>query len=187
MSSSQLNAAIRELTPRQRLAFSLLLAERMVPNLELYCAATEQDSGPVRKALEALWALAIGDRKTMGEHWCDRLDSYVDSLGDGDQAGAVASRHAALAVRCALDLAIEGEIDSAVEVSRLSRDDVRLFLEGQLGDQLVLRDQPLMQEEFEIQQALVEAAADCRDRDALLALRQELREVGVTNLGIAWG
>lgn len=185
MSSARLNADIRALAPRARLAFALLLCERMLPNLQLYCAATAQLVGPAPNALEALWALAIGERKTIGEHWGERLDQFLDEFDDGDSAGAVASRHAVMAIRCALDLALEGEGDGAIEVSRLSRDDVRLFLEAQHGEQLVLRDQPLMQDEFAVQQALVEALNEAHSRDALLALRQELREVGVSNLGIS--
>lgn len=185
MSSAQLNQRVRDLAPRAQLSFTLLLCERMVPNLELYADLTGLDAGTARSALEALWAVALGDKKQIGEHWCDKVDELLDQLDDGDSCGALAALHGAMAVRCALDLVTQNDHESAIDVSRLSRDDVRQFLIAQFGEDVVLRDQPLMQDEFAIQDTLLEALSAPLDRDDLLALRAELREVGVTNLGIA--
>ena len=139
MSSAHLNAAIRALTKGQRLTFSLLLAERMVPNLELYASASGQPPGPPRGALEALWALALGERKSVGEQWGDKLDNHLDSLDGDNNLGALASRNATLAVRCCLDLALEDDAECALMVSRLSRDDVRQFLQAQQDETLALQ------------------------------------------------
>lgn len=185
MSSARLNAAIRALGKGQRLTFSLLLAERMLPNLELYAAASEQPPGPARGALEALWALALGEHKSVGEQWGEKLDSHLDSLDGDDNLGALASRNATLAVRCCLDLALEGDAECALMVSRLSRDDVRQFLQAQQDEPLELREQPLMQDEFAVQEALLTALADCPDAASWRELRQELRGEAVTNLGIS--
>jgi uncharacterized protein len=185
MSSAVLNATIRALGKSQRLTFCLLLAERMVPNLELYAAANEQPAGPARGALEALWALALGERKSVGEQWGEKLDSYLDSLDDDDNLGAVVSRNATLAVRCCLDLALEGDMECALMVSRISRDDVRQFLQAQHDEPLNLREQPLMQDEFAVQEALLTALAELNDATAWRELRQELRAEAVTNLGIS--
>jgi uncharacterized protein len=84
--------------------------------------------------------------------------------------------------------------EAVLEVSRISKAGVRAFVEMTEGEEdasrlaKLVREHPLMADENDFQDAVLEAAESQQlDRDALKALRRLGRNEGVSNLGLEAG
>ncbi|MCA1768689.1 MAG: YjaG family protein [Halomonas sp.] len=188
---------LQELEPRSQQAFMAALCERLLPNYGFYCqalnAGTPDQGNPqaLRAILDLVWErLAVRDAKIDFALQAEKLAALAPPAGD-DSFGARRASEALSALSALLDT-LQGEAPEAVlEVSKTSRGGVRAFIELTEGEEdgerlaALVRDHPLMADENDFQDAVLEAVDEPLGRDELKALRRLGRNDGVSNLGLS--
>lgn len=182
---------LQALPPRRQQAFMAALCERLLPNYALYAETTGHGEVKALRAVLALvWErLAVKEARIDFERQAEKLADLEPPAGD-DSFGARRALEAVVAVSALLDT-LRGEAPEAVlEVSRTSRGGVRAFIELTEGEEdaeklaALVREHPLMIDENDFQDAVLEAVEGELDRDGLKALRRLGRNEGVSNLGL---
>jgi uncharacterized protein len=182
---------------RQQQAFMAALCERLLPNYVFYCQAlnaqTDGHGNPqtLRAILDLVWErLAVKGAKIDFTLQAEKL-AELEPPADDDSFGARRALEAVVALSALLDT-LRGEAPEAVlEVSRASKGGVRAFIELTEGEEdarrlaALVREHPLMKEENDFQDAVLEAVETRLDREALKALRRLGRNDGVSNLGLS--
>lgn len=187
-------ARLRRLSRRQQLAFMAALCERLMPNYALYAQMTERgDTHGLRVILDLVWeALQVREARIDFARQAEKL-AELEPPEDDDSFGARRAVETVVALSALLD-AVQGEApEVALEVSQVSRNGVQAFIEMTEGrdeddaerNAARLRAHPLMDEEHDFQQAVLEAAEGELGRDALKALRRLGRNEGFSNLGLS--
>ncbi|MDX1464770.1 MAG: YjaG family protein [Halomonas sp.] len=184
---------LQRLEPRRQQAFMAALCERLLPNYGLYAATTgEGDPHGLRVILDLVWEqLAVKEARIDFDRQAEKL-AELEPPAEDDSFGARRALEAVVALSAILDT-LRGEASEAVlEVSRASRSGVRAFIELTEGEDddtrlaALVRDHPLMTDENDFQDAVLEAVeAGPLDREALKALRRLGRNDGVSNLGLS--
>lgn len=189
---------LQELEPRSRQAFMAALCERLLPNYGFYCQALgaqgTEHANPqaLRAILDLVWErLAVKEAKIDFALQAEKLAPLAPSAED-DSFGARRAAEAVAALSALLDT-LQGEAPEAVlEVSKASRGGVRAFIELTEGEEdgqrlaELVRDHPLMADENDFQDAVLEAVEGVTlGREELKALRRLGRNDGVSNLGLS--
>ncbi len=184
---------LQRLEPRRQQAFMAALCERLLPNYALYAqTAGHGDPQGLRAVLDLVWEqLTVKGARIDFERQAEKLAALEPPAAD-DSFGARRATEAVVALSALLDT-LQGEAPEAVlEVSKASRGGVRAFIElteGEEDDQrlaALVREHPLMADENDFQDAVLEAVGEgALDRDALRALRRLGRNEGVSNLGLS--
>ena len=193
-SAAGFKARLGNLNRRQQLAFMAALCERLMPNYTLYAQMTEQgDAQGLRVILDLVWeALLVRDARIDFARQAEKL-AEMEPPADDDSFGARRAVETVVALSALLD-ALQGEAaDASHEVSQVSRNGVQAFIEMTEGSDeddaernaTRIRQHPLMNEEFDFQQAVLERAERELERDTLKALRRFGRNNGVSNLGLS--
>ncbi|SHL18868.1 YjaG family protein [Halomonas caseinilytica] len=182
---------LQALPLRGQQAFMAALCERLVPNYALYAETTGHgDVKALRAVLDLVWErLSVKDVRIDFDRQAEKL-AELEPPEEDDSFGARRALEAVVAVSALLDTLRGESPDSVLEVSRTSRGGVRAFIELTEGEEdagklaALTREHPLMREENDFQDAVLEAAQGHLDRDALKALRRLGRNEGVSNLGL---
>ncbi|WNL39507.1 YjaG family protein [Halomonas sp. PAMB 3232] len=173
-------------------AFMAALCERLIPNYALYEQTTGQgDSHTLKTVLSLVWErLQVPGASIDFARQAEKL-AECEPPEDDDSFGARRALDAVVAVNALLDT-LQGDAGEAVlDVSRTSRAGVRAFIElteGEVDAQklaLIIRDHPLMEDENDFQDAVLEAVSAPLDKAALKELRVLGRNGGVSNLGLS--
>ncbi len=182
-----LNQQLRDLPVWGQVAFATVLSERMAINYQLFAEGTSYGHPEVlRTALDALWSALAHKKKVNTERWLEKLEPEIPDFNQFDSWGVFPALEAITALCATLNIAADPEAAEVVEVSRLSRNGVKEFILLQEGDDVDLRQHPLMQYEFAYQQALLDALLGQRHCSASLIaqLKDEFLAEPVSNLGI---
>ncbi|PMR77230.1 YjaG family protein [Billgrantia endophytica] len=183
---------LQGLAPRQQQAFMAALCERLLPNYGLY-AQTTGNGNPagLRAILDLVWEqLSVREARIDFDRQAEKL-AELEPPGNDDSFGARRALEAVVALSAVLDTLRGESPDAVLEVSRTSKGGVRAFIELTEGEEDArrlaerIREHPLMEDENDFQDAVLEAAEGNLDRDALKALRQLGRNGGVSNLGLS--
>ncbi|WFM71600.1 YjaG family protein [Halomonas sp. CKK8] len=184
---------LQQLDPRRQQAFMAALCERLLPNYRLYAETTGQgDPHGIRVILDLVWEqLAVREARIDFDRQAEKL-AELEPPAEDDSFGARRALEAVVALSALLDT-LRGEAPEAVlEVSRTSRSGVRAYIELTEGEEdatrlaALMRDHPLMADENDFQDAVLEGVeAGALDREALKALRRLGRNDGVSNLGLS--
>ncbi|MBA2780915.1 YjaG family protein [Billgrantia kenyensis] len=186
---------LQALTPRQQQAFMAALCERMLPNYTLYTQMTGAgDPAGLRAILDLVWEqLVVREARIDFERQAEKL-AELEPPGDDDSFGARRALEVVVALTSLLDTLRGDSPEAVLEVSRISKAGVRAFVEMTEGEEdasrlaKLVREHPLMADENDFQDAVLEAAETQQlDRDALKALRRLGRNEGVSNLGLEAG
>jgi uncharacterized protein YjaG (DUF416 family) len=182
---------LRQLDGRRQQAFMAALCERLLPNYALY-AENSGDGNPMglRAILDLVWErLSVKEARIDFDRQADKLAELEPAAGD-DSFGARRALDAVVALSALLDT-LRGEAPEAVlEVSQTSKGGVRAFIELTEGEEdaerlaALMREHPLMADENDFQDAVLEAVEGPVDRESLKALRRLGRNEGVSNLGL---
>lgn len=173
-------------------AFMAALCERLIPNYALYEQTTGQgDSHTLKTVLSLVWErLQVPGASIDFARQAEKL-AECEPPPEDDSFGARRALDAVVAVSALLDT-LQGEAGEAVlDVSRTSRAGVRAFIElteGEVDAQklaLIIRDHPLMEDENDFQDAVLEAATEPLNKAALKELRLLGRNGGISNLGLS--
>ncbi|WP_073434604.1 YjaG family protein [Halomonas cupida] len=176
--------------PRQQ-AFMAALTERMLPNYGLYSDTTGHgDPAGIRAILDLVWEqLLVKGAKIDFERQVEKL-AELEPPAEDDSFGARRATDAVVAISAILDT-LRGDAPEAVlEVSRVSRAAVRAFIELTEGEEdgavlaKMVKQHPLMEDENDFQDAVLEGAEGDFERDDIKALRRLGRNGGVSNLGL---
>ncbi|MGQ7245180.1 YjaG family protein [Salinicola sp. V024] len=190
--TASFNARLRQLDTRRQIAFMAALSERLVPNYVLYAGMSGQGNPTVlNNVLDLVWErLKVPSAKIDFDKQAEKLAEVEPPEAD-DSFGARRATESVMALTTLLDT-LRGEApEAALEVSRVSRNGVRAYVEmtegGEDAERLdaLFREHGLTQDEHDFQDAVLEALeADPRLGD-LAALRALGRNQGVSNLGLS--
>ncbi len=190
------NQQLRNLKPWQQQVFALVLAQRSAPNYVLFCEALSWgDPSAFKQLLALLWEHWLAPESKI--NWVvqqEKLPLMAPEPGDFDVYGVYPALDAVMALELAVEGLIEVDAELAVRASRLSRSSVQAYLLESLAAEPEtfsppvgwVKQQPLMQDEQDFQDAVLEMLEQAdRPRPALLqALKQLAHNQGVSNLGI---
>ncbi|GAA5192417.1 YjaG family protein [Ferrimonas gelatinilytica] len=187
---------IKALNSKQLTLFAIALSERMLPNYLLFAQITEQaDSQKAATIQDMLWqSLYTRNFKLNYERMQDQLELLIPEPEEYDFYGVYPATDALVAMVTILS-AMEQKVDTdLINLSKLSSSTVAAFIEAseqpEVESEEALDDfvfsHPLMAQEREIQNQLLEwvEEQDPIDPEAVKALRKELRDEGVSNIGV---
>ncbi|MFM9271912.1 YjaG family protein [Halomonas elongata] len=182
---------LQALPLRGQQAFMAALCERLMPNYALYAETTGHgEIQALRAVLALVWErLSVKDARIDFDRQAEKL-AELEPPAEDDSFGARRALEAVVAVSALLDTLRGESPDSVLEVSRTSRGGVRAFIELTEGEEdagklaALARVHPLMREENDFQDAVLEAAQGHLGREALKTLRRLGRNDGVSNLGL---
>ncbi|OLO06787.1 hypothetical protein BTW08_15755 [Salinicola sp. MH3R3-1] len=190
--TASFNARLRQLDARRQIAFMAALSERLVPNYALYAGMSGQGNpSVVNNVLDLVWErLKVPSAKIDFDKQAEKLAEVEPPEAD-DSFGARRATETVMALTTLLDT-LRGEApEAALEVSRVSCNGVRAYIEMSEGSEdaerleALFHEHELMQDERDFQDAVLEALeADPRLGD-LAALRALGRNQGVSNLGLS--
>ncbi len=172
-------------------AFMAALCERLLPNYMLYEQTTGHgDSHTLRTVLSLVWErLNVPNASIDFARQAEKL-ATCEPPEEDDSFGARRALDTVVSISALLDT-LQGESPEAVlDVSRTSRAGVRAFIELTEGEEdaqalaLIIRDHPLMADENDFQDAVLEAVKEPLDKAALKEIRQLGRNDGISNLGL---
>lgn len=177
----------------QHLTFMAALCERMAPNFKLFCQMNELsvETKTYQNILNLVWEyLTIKDVKINFENQLEKLESIIPDVNDYDSFGVVPALDACQALAEILHAIIAGEtLEKAVEISLISLGTIRALLETETGrdwSESELKENEDIQAELDVQWQVYRLLKECEKRDIelILALKNEIRTEGISNIGI---
>ena len=177
----------------QHLTFMACLCERMAPNFVLFCQMTEQKPADktYHNILNLVWEfLTVKEAKINFENQLEKLEEIIPDVNDYDFFGVVPALDACEALGELLHAIIAGEtLEKAIQISQISLGTVCSLLETQENRDLSeseLKSREEIEEELDLQWQIYRLLKDCekRDVDLILSLRDEIKQEGISNIGI---
>ncbi|MEX4603645.1 YjaG family protein [Haemophilus influenzae] len=177
----------------QHLTFMAALCERMAPNFKLFCQMNElgTEAKTYQNILNLVWEyLTIKDVKINFENQLEKLESIIPDVNDYESFGVVPALDACQALAEILHAIIAGEtLERAVEISLISLGTIRALLETETGrdwSESELKENEDIQTELDVQWQVYRLLKECEKRDIelILALKNEIRTEGISNIGI---
>lgn len=177
----------------QHLTFMACLCERMYPNFQLFCEMTEQSahSKVFHNILNLVWeTLTVKGAKINFEAQLEKLEEIIPDVNQYDFYGVFPAQEACEALSELLHSLIAGEtLEQAIRISQISLGTVATYLETQQDSRLneqQLKESAEIQEELDIQWQIYRLLNECEERDTnlILTLKNEIRQSGISNLGL---
>lgn len=181
---------VRELDGWHAVAFAATLVERMQPNYQLFCVATEfTDPTQFRNTLSLVWEwLAVPKAKMNVAVQLDKIEEVTPDATDFDNYGVYPALDAAMSLTAILLLIQKEDQQGAVVVSKLSQGCVEAFVEATAEsdvEEIDVKQHPLMQWEIEFQNELLDVLAGMSaNADNVKTLKKMALEEGISNIGI---
>ncbi|WP_438864584.1 YjaG family protein [Neptunicella sp.] len=183
-------ARVRELSGWQAIAFAATLVERMLPNYQLFCEASEfGDPEQYRKTLNSIWeSLASPKSKINFAAQLEKIEVAIPDAADFDVYGVYPAIDVCMSMTALILLIMDDDPQGAVVVSKLSQGSVEAFIEaateGDVDDQQI-KQHPLMQWEISFQTELLDVIAKAKpSADVFKQLKAMATEEGMSNIGI---
>ncbi|OOS01576.1 hypothetical protein B0186_03835 [Canicola haemoglobinophilus] len=177
----------------QNITFMVCLCERMYPNFHLFCQMTEQaDKAKIyQNILSLVWEyLTVKNAKINFENQLEKLEDIIPDVNSYDFFGVVPALDACEGLSELLHAIIAGEtLGQAIKLSQLSLQTVATLLETQQNKALSeteLKQSEEIELELDVQWQIYRTLNECEERDIalILDLKKELRDTGVSNIGI---
>ncbi|ACX82086.2 DUF416 family protein [Aggregatibacter actinomycetemcomitans] len=191
MMRNPIHKRLENLATWQHLTFIACLCERMYPNYQLFCQITEQPQHAkvYHNILNLAWEyLTVKDEKINFENQLEKLENIIPDVNDYDFYGVVPALDACEALSEMLHTIIAGDsLTQAVKLSQLSLQTVADLLAEQNERELSeteLKESEEIQQELDVQWQIYRALKDAEKRNVelILGLKNELREVGISNI-----
>ncbi|WP_369309683.1 YjaG family protein [Providencia rettgeri] len=195
MLRNPIHLRLEKLESWQHTTFMASLCERMYPNFRMFCQQTEfADAKVYRSILDLVWeTLVIKDSKVNFDNQLEKLEEIIPSADDFDMYGVYPAIDACIALGEIIHSKLSGEtLEHAIRVSEASIRTVAMLEMTQAGREMTeeeLKEIPAIEEEWDIQWDIFRLLAACEERDLELikGLKSDLREAGVSNIGITLG
>ncbi|MDO4698688.1 MAG: DUF416 family protein [Pasteurellaceae bacterium] len=177
----------------QHLTFMACLCERMYPNFQLFCEVSKgaDQAKNLQNILNLVWEfLTVKGAKINFENQLEKLEAIIPDVNEYDFYGVFPAQDACEATAELLHALIAGEtLEQAIKISQLSLATVATYLETQLDRPLneqELKNSPEIQEELDVQWQIYRLLNACEERDIelILGLKNEIRESGISNIGL---
>lgn len=192
MLRNPIHLRLEKLESWQHLTFMACLCERMYPNYQVFCLQTGfGDPAVYRRILDLAWeTLVVKDAKVNFDSQLEKLEDAIPAAEDYDIYGVYPAIDACIALGELIHSRLSGEtLVHAVAISETSIRTVAMLEMTQAGKEMTddeLKILPAIEEEWDIQWEIFRLLAACEERDLELikGLRSDLREAGVSNIGI---
>ncbi|MFZ7216205.1 YjaG family protein [Avibacterium avium] len=184
---------LENLASWQHLTFMACLCERMLPNFQLFCQVTElpAQSRIYQNILNLAWEyLTVKDAHINFDNQLEKFEAIIPDVNNYDFYGVVPAIEACEALSELLHSLIAGEtLEHAVQVSLISLQTVIGLLETNLDRELSeqeLKASEEIEQELDVQWQIYRVLRECEERDVslILALKNEIRAEGISNIGI---
>lgn len=192
MLQNPIHLRLERLESWQHVTFMACLCERMYPNYAMFCQQTGFGDGQIyRRILDLIWeTLTVKDAKVNFDSQLEKFEEAIPSADDFDLYGVYPAIDACVALSELVHSRLSGEtLEHAVEVSKTSITTVAMLEMTQAGREMSdeeLKENPAVEQEWDIQWEIFRLLAECEERDIELikGLRADLREAGESNVGI---
>ncbi|MCK9780236.1 MULTISPECIES: YjaG family protein [Enterobacterales] len=192
MLKNPIHLRLEKLEAWQHLTFMACLCERMYPNYQVFCRETGfTDPMLYRRILDLVWeTLTVKDAKVNFDSQLEKLEEAIPDASLFEIYGVYPAIDACVALSEIVHSRLSGEsLSHAIEVSKLSVGTVASLEMTQAEREMSeeeLRSLPAVIEEFDIQWEIYRLLVECEERDVELikGLRADLREAGMSNIGI---
>ncbi|OAT31448.1 YjaG family protein [Proteus myxofaciens] len=192
MLKNPIHLRLEKLEGWQHLTFMACLCERMYPNYQAFCRETAfADPMLYRRILDLVWeTLTVKDAKVNFDTQLEKLEEAIPDASLFDLYGVYPAIDACVALSEVIHSRLSGEsLSHAIEVSKISVSTVASLEMTQAEREMTeeeLKSLPAVIEEFDIQWEIYRILAECEERDIELikGLRADLREAGISNIGI---
>lgn len=192
MLRNPIHLRLEKLESWQHITFMASLCERMYPNYQLFCQQTGfGDAAIFRRILDLVWeTLVVKDAKVNFDLQLEKLEEAIPAADDYDFYGVYPAIDACVALSEVLHSRLSGEtLSHAITVSETSIRSVAMVEMTQAEREMTeeaLNALPAIEQEWDVQWEIYRLLADCEDRDIELikGLRADLREAGISNIGI---
>lgn len=193
MLKNPIHLRLEKLESWQHLTFMACLCERMYPNYFMFCRQTGfADSQLYRRVLDLVWEiLTVKDAKVNFDSQLEKLEEVIPTPEEFDIYGVYPAIDACVALSEVVHSRLSGEtLEHAIKVSEASIGTVAMLEMTQAGYEMTdeqLKELPAVEEEWDIQWEIFRLLAACEERDIELikGLKSDLREAGISNIGIA--
>ncbi|KGD69746.1 hypothetical protein HA49_21235 [Tatumella morbirosei] len=194
MLRNPIHLRLEKLESWQHVTFMACLCERMYPNYQAFCQQTEfADPHLYRRILDLVWeTLVVKGAKVNFDSQLEKLEEAIPDGEAFDVYGVYPAIDACVALSDLLHSLLSGEsLTYAVEVSKTSITTVAMLEMTQSGREMTdeeLRENQAVIDEWDLQWEIFRLLADCEERDLELikGLRADLREAGISNIGISF-
>ncbi|QYK14083.1 YjaG family protein [Shewanella rhizosphaerae] len=189
---------LKALEPEQKKLFAIALCQRMYPNYQLFSEVCEfGDPQVLDTVLNLLWQSMYDQKLKLNiDLYLERLDLNTPEPSDFDVYGVYPAMDAAVALTSLLS-AIQSKVeDDITNISKLSSATVANYIEATLEEEMEeealddhIFNHEVMQEEKALQASLLEIIEENPKitADFVKALRKELMQASVSNIGISVG
>ncbi|PHM43552.1 YjaG family protein [Xenorhabdus szentirmaii] len=192
MLRNPIHLRLEKLESWQHLTFMASLCERMYPNYQVFCRQSGfTDPAQYRHILELVWeVLVVKDAKVNFDNQLEKLEAIIPSSEDYDIYGVYPAIDACIALGEVVHSRLSGStLEHAIAVSEISIRTVAMLEMTQAGREMTedeLKVLPAIEEEWDIQWEIFRLLANSEERDIELikGLKADLRDAGVSNIGI---
>ncbi|WP_375751764.1 YjaG family protein [Vibrio sp. HN007] len=194
MLQNPLQVRLEKFEPWQQITFMACLCERMYPNYAMFCEQTEfAESRVYREILDAIWELqTVKTAKINFEKQLEKLEELIPSSEDFEFYGV----YPAIDACVGLSTLIHGLLDrdylfeNMLKLSQQSVSTVAQLEQAETGIEITNENQKENEavcEEWDVQWAIFRPLREAKERDIELIkdLRNELREEGISNIGVS--
>lgn len=192
MLRNPIHLRLEKLESWQHVTFMACLCERMYPNYWVFCHQTGFGDGQLyRRILDLVWeTLLVKDAKVNFDTQLEKLEEAIPVAGDYDLYGVYPAVDSCVALSELLHSRLSGDtLAHAVSVSEASITSVAMLEMTLAGHEMTdeeLKENPAVEEEWDIQWEIFRLLSACEERDQELikGLRSDLRESGISNIGM---
>lgn len=194
MLQNPLQLRLEKLEPWKQITFMACLCERMYPNFAMFCDSTEFAEPRIyRDILDSIWEqLTVKSAKVNYERQLEKLEEIIPSSEDFDFYGVYPAIDACIGLSTLLHGLLDRDdlFESMQKISQQSVQTVAQLEEAQTGLEVTndnQKDNEAVCEEWDVQWAIFRPLKDAQERDIELIkdLRFELREDGISNIGVS--
>lgn len=194
MLQNPLQVRLEKFEPWQQITFMACLCERMYPNFALFCENTQFAEARIyRDILDSVWELmTVKNAKINFERQLEKLEEIIPSSEDFDFYGVYPAIDACVSLSTLLHGLLDRDylFENMLKVSEQSVLTVAQLEEVQGHDEITNENQKANEavcSEWDVQWAIYRPLREAQERDIDLIkdLRQELKDEGVSNIGIA--
>ncbi|KJY78506.1 hypothetical protein TW78_02840 [Vibrio coralliilyticus] len=194
MLQNPLQLRLEKLEPWKQITFMACLCERMYPNYAMFCDSTEFAEPRIyRDILDSIWEqLTVKSAKVNYERQLEKLEEIIPSSEDFDFYGVYPAIDACIGLSTLLHGLLDRDdlFESMQKISQQSVQTVAQLEEAQTGLEITndnQKDNEAVCEEWDLQWAIFRPLKDAQERDIELIkdLRFELREDGISNIGVS--
>lgn len=194
MLQNPLQIRLEKFEPWQQITFMACLCERMYPNYAVFCENTEFAEARIyRDILDSIWELlTVKSAKINFERQLEKLEELFPSAEEFDFYGVYPAIDACVGLSTLLHGLLDRDhlFENMLKISEQSVLTVAALEEAEGHDPITNQNQKENEAvcaEWDVQWAIYRPLREAKERDIELIkdLRQELKDEGISNIGLS--